>query len=364
MYIHQKKEWPVFKWNSEEITVILGKVRYRQGKILGQMKALGFKLQEETMLQTLTLDVIKSSEIEGKLLNHDQVRSSIARRLGIDIAGSIKAERDVEGVVEMMLDATQNYSNDLTEDRIFGWHASLFPTGRSGIYKIIVGDWRKDLMQVTSGPMGREIVHFEAPLPDVVNQEMQGFLKWLNSTAEIDPVLKAAIGHLWFVTIHPFDDGNGRIARAVADMLLARADQSRQRFYSMSAQIQKERNEYYNILESTQKGDLDITPWLDWFLNCLFRSMESTDITIEKILERGQFWESHRDKTFNVRQQKMLQALLDSFFGNLNVSKWAKMTKTSTDTALRDIKDLIEKDILIQEGAGRNTSYKLKNHNF
>lgn len=226
-----------------------------------------------------------------------------------------------------------------------------------------MADWRKDIMQVTSGPMGKEIIHLEAPVPDVVYQEMQDFLKWLNSAAEIDPVLKAAIGHFWFVTIHPFDNGNGRIARAVADMLLARADQSRQRFYSMSAQIQKERNEYYDILESTQKGDLDITPWLDWFLNCLYRSMESTDLTIEKILERGRFWESHRDKNFNIRQQKMLQALLDSFFGNLNVSKWAKMTKTSTDIALRDIKDLIEKGILIKEGAGRNTSYKLKNHN-
>lgn len=363
MYIHQLKNWPNFDWDSSKISAKLGEVRYRQGKILGQMQALGFKLQEETMLQTLTLDVIKSSEIEGEILNHDQVRSSIARRLGIEVAGTVTADRNIEGVVEMMLDATQNYQNDLTKDRIFGWHAALFPTGRSGIYKIIVANWRKDIMQVTSGPMGKEIVHFEAPAPIVVPNEMHTFLIWLESENEIDPVIKAAIAHLWFVTIHPFDDGNGRIARAITDMLLARADQSKQRFYSMSAQIQKERNDYYNILESTQRGDLTITDWLEWFLDCLYRSMENTDLTIEKTIERGAFWEVHRDKSFNARQTKMLQVLLDNFFGNLNVSKWAKITKTSTDTALRDIKDLLEKEILVQEGAGRNTSYKLNIHN-
>ncbi|WP_264538137.1 Fic family protein [Flavobacterium sp. N1736] len=363
MYAHQLKEWPNFNWDSSRILAKLAEVRYRQGKILGQMQALGFKLQEETMLQTLTLDVIKSSEIEGEILNHDQVRSSIARRLGIDIAGTVTSDRNVDGVVEMMLDATQNYQNELNKDRIFGWHAALFPTGRSGMYKIIAGNWREDIMQVTSGPIGKETVHFEAPEPNIVASEMQTFLIWLDSQNEIDPVIKAAIAHLWFITIHPFDDGNGRIARAITDMMLARADQSKQRFYSMSAQIQKERNDYYNILESTQKGDLTITNWLEWFLDCLYRSMENTDLTIEKTIKRGAFWEVNLDKNFNVRQTKMLQVLLDNFFGNLNVSKWAKMTKTSTDTALRDIKDLLEKEILVQEGAGRNTSYKLKIHN-
>lgn len=361
MYIHQKQKWPNFNWEADKISAKLGKARHLQGKILGQMQALGFKFREETMLQTLTLDVIKTSEIEGKVLSSDQVRSSIARRLGIEVAGAVAAERDVEGVVEMMLDATQNYQDPLTQDRIFNWHAALFPTGRSGMYKIKVADWRDDIMQVKSGPMGKEIIHFEAPSPDRVPNEMTAFLDWLNDEQELDPVIKAAIAHLWFVTIHPFDDGNGRIARAIADIQLARAEQSKQRFYSMSAQIQIERKEYYDILESTQKGDLNITPWLKWFLNCLFRSMEYTEQTIDKIIERGRFWETHRDIEFNIRQQKMLQLLLDDFFGKLNVSKWSKITKTSTDTALRDIHDLIKKDVLEQEGSGRSTAYKLKN---
>ncbi|WP_235643991.1 Fic family protein [[Flexibacter] sp. ATCC 35208] len=363
MYIHELDRWPFFTWNKDKLGPKLGEVRFRQGKILGQMNALGFKLQEETMLQTLTLDVIKSSEIEGKLLNPEQVRSSIARRLGIDIAGAIYSERDVEGVVEMMLDATQNYKSSLTEERLFDWHAALFPTGRSGMYKITVAGWRNNTMQVTSGPMGREKVHFEAPAANKVSSEMSTFLQWLNNEQQVDPVIKAAIAHLWFVTIHPFDDGNGRIARAITDMQLARADQNKQRFHSMSAQIQKERNEYYDVLEKTQRGDLDITLWLEWFLNCLYRSMDHTDQTIGKILERSYFWETHNDITFNVRQQKMLQVILDDFFGKLNVSKWAKMTKISTDTALRDIQDLVKKNILEQEGSGKNTSYRLKNFN-
>lgn len=360
MYVHQLKKWPAFHWDSDNLSLKLGKVRHQQGKILGQVKALGFKFQEETLLYTLTQDVLKSSEIEGELLNPEQVRSSIARRLGINVAGTVHAERHVEGVVEMMLDATQNYKGALTEDRLFGWHAALFPTGRSGMYKINVGAWRAHPMRVTSGFMGKEIVHFEAPEANRLRKEMQVFLNWLNDKKEIDAVIKAAIGHLWFVTIHPFDDGNGRTARAIADMLLARADQSQQRFYSMSAQIQQERNDYYAILERTQKGDLDITGWLDWFLDCLYRSMDSTEKTIEKAIERARFWEIHQTVDFNTRQQKMLQVLLDDFFGKLNVSKWAKMTKTSTDTALRDIQDLLKKDILVQEGAGRSTSYRVK----
>lgn len=359
MYIHFLKQWPDFQWNSDSLSAKLGKVRHQQGKILGQVKALGFRFQEETLLYTLTQDVLKSSEIEGELLNPEQVRSSIARRLGIEVAGTIHAERNVEGVVEMMLDATQNYTQELTEERLFGWHAALFPTGRSGMHKINVGAWREHPMQVTSGYMGKEIVHFEAPEANRLSKEMQTFLTWLNGKEEMDAVIKAAIAHLWFVTIHPFDDGNGRTARAIADLLLARADQSSQRFYSMSAQIQQERNSYYAILERTQKGDLDITEWLNWFLDCLYRSMESTEKTIEKALERARFWEVHQSLDFNARQQKMLQVLLDDFFGKLNVSKWAKMTKTSTDTALRDIQDLLKKDILIKEGAGRSTSYRI-----
>ena len=359
MYIHQKNDWPKFAWDADVITPLLGTVRHRQGKILGVMQGLGFRLQEETVLKTLTLDVLKSSEIEGEQLNPEQVRSSIARRLGIEIAGAVPAERHVEGVVEMLLDATQRYDEPLSDDRLFGWHAALFPTGRSGMYKIKTAAWRDDAMQVTSGPMGKETIHFEAPSADKVPTEMNVFLDWFNSNQDIDPVLKAAFAHLWFVTIHPFDDGNGRITRAITDMQLARADQSKQRFYSMSAQIQAERDTYYAILESTQKGDLDITDWLEWFLDCLLRSMAQSDETIAAILKRAQFWETQRTTNFNPRQQKILQLLLDDFFGKLTVSKYAKITKVSTDTSLRDIQDLMGKGIIEQEGSGRSTSYKL-----
>lgn len=363
MYIYQEKKWPAFTWEATRLNTRLGEVRHRQGKILGHMQALGFKLQEETMLQALTQDVVNSSGIEGEILNPEQVRSSIAKRLGIDVAGTVKAERYVEGVVEMMLDATQHYDHPLTADRLFGWHAALFPTGRSGLYKIKVGGWRDDSMEVTSGPMGREKVHFEAPGADRVPGEMTTFLDWMNGEQDLDPVIKAAVAHFWFVTIHPFDDGNGRIARAIADLQLARADNSKQRFYSMSAQILQERNEYYDILEKSQKGDMNITMWLEWFLNCLYRSMEHTEQTINKIITRGKFWETWRDVEFNARQTKMLQALLDDFFGTLSVSKWAKMAKTSTDTALRDIQDLLDKDILEREGSGRSTRYRLRGTN-
>ena len=360
MYIYEQKNWPKFAWDTELITKILGSVRHRQGKILGQMQALGFQIQEETMLKALTMDVMKSSEIEGELLNPEQVRSSIARRLGIEIAGAIPSERNVEGIVEMMLDATQQYTIPLTEERLFDWHAALFPTGRSGMHKIKTAAWRDDVMQVTSGPMGKERVHFEAPAASKVPREMSLFLEWIEKEQNLDLVLKAGLAHLWFVTIHPFDDGNGRIARALTDMLLAQADKSPQRFYSMSAQIQAERNEYYNILENTQKGDLDITPWLIWFLDCLIRSMDQTDETIAKSMVRAQFWETHKETLLNARQQKILQLLLDNFYGNLNVSKYAKIVKTSTDTALRDLQDLVKKDIIEQLGSGRSTSYRLK----
>ena len=360
MYIYEQKDWPQFRWNAEAISTLLGNVRHRQGRILGQMQGLGFELQDETMLKALTLDVIKSSEIEGEMLNHEQVRSSIARRLGIDIAGAVHAERDVEGIVEMMLDATQKFDMPLTADRLYNWHGALLPTGRSGMYKIKTAAWRDDVMQVTSGAMGREVVHFEAPAPEKVAAEMQSFLEWFEQEQNLDPVLKAALAHLWFVTIHPFDDGNGRITRAITDLQLARADQSKKRFYSMSAQIQVERNKYYDILESTQKSDLDITEWLVWFLDCLLRSMDQTDETIAKTLIRAKFWETNRGLELNPRQQKILSLLLDDFFGKLQVSKYAIITKTSPDTALRDLQDLVKKGVMEMEGSGRGTSYKIK----
>ena len=359
MYIHQKKNWPKFTWDADVITPLLGEVRHRQGKILGVMQGLGFRLQEETVLKALTLDVVKSSEIEGEQLNSEQVRSSIAKRLGIEIAGAVPAERHVEGVVEMLLDATQGYDAPLSEERLFGWHASLFPTGRSGLHKIKTASWREDAMQVTSGPMGKETVHFVAPSAASVPSAMIAFLKWFNGNQGLDPVLKAALAHLWFITIHPFEDGNGRIARALTDMQLARADQSKQRFYSMSAQIQAERNRYYTLLETTQKGDLEITPWLKWFLDCLLYSMGQTDATISAIFKRAQFWGTHPTTHFNSRQQRILQLLLDDFFGKLTVSKYAKLTKVSTDTALRDIQDLMVKGVLAQEGSGRGTWYQM-----
>ncbi|MBE9585702.1 Fic family protein [Mucilaginibacter sp. JRF] len=363
MYIHQLKDWPSFTWDTEAILIRLGEVRYRQGHIWGLMSSAGFKLKENALLDTLTLDVTKSSEIEGEKLNTDQVRSSIARRLGIEIAGAVSADRNVDGVVEMMLDATQKYTDVLTADRLFDWHAALFPTGRSGMHKITVAAWRTPEagpMQVVSGAMGKEKVHFEAPEAERLPAEMEAFLNWLNAESNTDAVLKAAIAHLWFVTIHPFDDGNGRITRAITDMLLARADGTSQRFYSMSAQIMREKADYYHILEATQKGSLDITPWLKWFLDCLYFAMDHTEETLSAVAKRTQFWDKHRETVLNSRQQQMVTALLDEFYGKLTSTKWAKMTKSSPDTALRDIQDLIEKGILEKEaGGGRNTAYSI-----
>jgi Fic family protein len=367
-YIYQLDKWPDFQWDKDKLSQLLGGIRNRQGRILGRMESLGFGLGAEASLQTLTLDVMKSSEIEGEVLNPDQVRSSIARRLGMDIAGLIPADRNVEGIVEMMLDATQNYNNTLTDERLFNWHAALFPTGRSGMYKIVVGAWRDnakdDPMQVVSGPMGREKVHYETPGSDILPDEMNKFLTWFNLEKNIDPVIKAAIAHLWFVIIHPFDDGNGRIARAIADMQLARADGSTQRFYSMSAQIRKERPAYYDILEKTQKETLDITGWLEWFLNCLDRALTATDETLAVVMKKARFWEKHSGTSFNDRQKIMLNKLLDGFDGKLTSSKWAKIAKCSPDTALRDINDLLEQRILVKEiGGGRSTGYLLKDIN-
>lgn len=362
-YIYQLKAWPTFIWKDEELILPLSEVRHKQGRLLGKLEGLGFQLREEATLETLTQDVIKSSEIEGENLPTDQVRSSIARRLGIEIAGEITVNRNVEGVVDLMLDATQQYDQPLTDDRLFGWQAALFPTGRSGLNKILLASWRDDAkgpMHVVSGAIGKERIHYQAPEAPRLKREMEKFLNWFNGQAKIDPVLKAAVAHLWFVTIHPFDDGNGRIARAIADMQLARADGNRQRFYSMSAQIQRERNQYYDILEKTQKGDLDITQWLLWFLDCLNRAISLSEQNLSGVIHKARFWETQQSATINERQRSMLNKLMDRFEGKLTSSKWAKITKCSPDTALRDIQDLIEKGILEkEEGGGRSTSYRI-----
>lgn len=365
IYIYQLPHWPRFVWDVEKISPLVAGIRSRQGRLLGRMEALGFQLKAEASLEILTLDVLKSSEIEGEILDAGQVRSSIARRLGMDIAGLVPSDREVDGVVEMLLDATQHYQEVLSAERLFGWHSALFPSGRSGMQTITVGAWRdnkkEDPMQVVSGAMGKEKVHFEAPDADRLEEEMQQFINWFNEDKQMDAVIKAGIAHLWFVTIHPFDDGNGRIARAMADLQLSRADESPQRYYSMSAQIRKERKEYYEILERTQKGSMDITNWLSWFLNCLDRAIDSSSETLANVLKKASFWEKHATTSLNPRQRSMLNKLLDGFEGKLNSSKWAKITKTSTDTALRDIQDLMNKGILEkEEGGGRSTSYGLR----
>ncbi|MFN8428796.1 MAG: Fic family protein [Spirosomataceae bacterium] len=363
LYIYQNPDWPAFFWEDSQILRQLGEVRHLQGKLLGKMESLGFELQNEALLNTLTMDVLKSTEIEGEFLNPGQVRSSLARRLGLEIAGTVPSDRNVDGMVDMMLDATQNYSQILDEERLFGWHSALFPSGRSGLYKIQVGAWREDTtgpMQVVSGAIGREKVHYQAPDSETVPFEMERFIEWFNSELKIDEVIKSAVAHLWFVTIHPFDDGNGRVTRALTDMLLARADKSKQRFYSMSAQIRLERKSYYDILEKTQKGDLNITDWLLWFLDCLLKALKSTETVLARVLTKADFWQKQKDTDLNVRQKLMLNKLLDGFEGKLTSSKWAKITKTSTDTALRDIQDLQNKNILKKdEAGGRSTNYEL-----
>lgn len=364
-YIHNLPNWPKFTWNQEQISPLLAAVRHRQGRLLGKMESMGFNLQAEANLHTLTLDIIKSSEIEGEILDAGQVRSSIARRLGMDVAEIlIPSDRHVEGVVEMMLDATQKYNDPLTDERLFNWHAAMFPTGRSGMVKIAVGSYRDntkdDPMQVVSGAMGREKIHFQAPESEILQKEMSALLEWFNNESPTDAVLKAAIAHLWFVTIHPFDDGNGRMARAITDMQLSKADQNTQRFYSMSSQIRTERNAYYDILEETQKESLDITLWIEWFLRCLDRALNNTDETLAIVFKKARFWEKHTTTALNDRQRTMLNKVLDGFDGKLTSTKWAKITKSSQDTAGRDIQDLITKGILGKEtGGGRSTNYAL-----
>ncbi len=330
------------------------------------MEALGFPLQQEAVLQTLTEETVESSGIEGEQLDVKQVRSSIARRLGMDVAGADVTDRRVEGVVEMMLDATRNYEQPLTPHRLFGWHASLFPTGRSGMRKLRAGAWRDDStgpMQVVSGAVGRERVHFEGPPAGRLDREIRAFLRWFNEGAGprvVDKVMKAGLAHLWFVTMHPFDDGNGRIARAIADLVLARSEHTSKRFYSMSAQIRRERNDYYDILERTQQGTMDVTSWMEWFLDCLGRAIDGAGITLGAVLRKARCWQALRDVPINERQRAMLNMLLDGFEGKLTSSKWATIATCSSDTALRDILDLVERGILVRNpGAGRSTSYSL-----
>lgn len=363
MYIHELKGWPRFHWSTEKLAEPLAAVRHKQGRVVGHMEALGFPLQAEAGLQTLTTDVLKSSEIEGETLDAGQVRSSIARRLGMDIDALKPADRHVEGVVEMMLDATRNYQRPLTAKRLHAWHASLFPTGHSGLTRIKAGAWRDDRtgpMQVVSGRMHKEHVHFEAPKAARLAREMQAFLAWFEGREPLDPVLKAGLAHLWFVTIHPFDDGNGRIARAIADMALARSENSPQRFYSMSAQIRQERNAYYDILEHTQKGTMDVTPWMEWFLGCLGRAIDGAQAQLKAVLAKAAFWDRIRDVPLNDRQRLVLNRLLDGFEGKLTTSKYAVLAKCSQDTAHRDIQALVDRGVLVRNAeGGRSTSYSV-----
>lgn len=359
MYIYNRKKWPQFLWDHQHLTDSLIQLRHQQGRLIGGMESIGFHLCEDTILQTLTQDVIKTSEIEGEILDQTLVRSSVARQLGMDIAALDVRDKNVDGVVEMILDATQQFDQMLTKERLLKWHKSLFPNV-SSYKKIRVGDWRTGTVQVISGQMGKETLHFEAPSAECVEHEMTLFLDWLNHETEMDLVLKAAVAHLWFVTIHPFDDGNGRIGRAIADMLLARSEKSSRRFYSLSAQIQRERKNYYAILEQTQNGTLDITPWIKWFFDCLGRAIENGLSALETIVHKAQFWESIAEFSLNERQRKMINLLLDGFNGKLTSSKWAKITKCSQDTAYRDIIDLINRGILVKSSeGGRNTSYSL-----
>lgn len=363
-YIHELNDWPKLVWDDARLSTLLARVRHQEGQLLGRMEGLGFLLRSEANVAALTSDVVKSSAIEGAQLDAEQVRSSIARRLGLEKAGMLQASRDVEGVVEMMLDATQKYSAPLTQDRLFAWHASLFPTGHSGMRSITIGAWRPakiGAMQVVSGAIGHEKVHFEAPAAKRLAREMTAFLKWFEKPSAMDPVLKAGVAHFWFVTIHPFEDGNGRIARAIADMALARAEEMPERFYSMSAQIERERKRYYDQLEKSQRGGLDITAWLEWFLSCLGRAITGAESELAGTLRKAKIWKSLNETSVNDRQRKVINLLLGNFEGKLTSSKYAKLTNCSPDTALRDIKELVERGVLAQDSAGgRSTAYYLK----
>lgn len=358
LYIHDHDNWWQFRYDSLRIMNELGRVRSKQGMIIGRMLSLGFDSQDDAVLSNISMELVRSSEIEGEKLNLGEVRSSLARRLGIAMAGMISASRYVEGVVEMQLDATQNYNHPLSADRLFGWHNVLFPTGISGLYRIEVGKYRSGEMQVVSGAMGKEIIHYQAPSAERVPAEMDRFIAWVNSDEPIDAVLKAAIAHLWFVSIHPFDDGNGRIARALTDMLLARSENTGKRFYSVSAEMKLLQKEYYEVLERTQHGDGDISEWILWFLHCFEQALTAAENTLSSVLRKADFWERNRNVSINERQRKLINLQFDGFFGKLSTGKWAKIAKCSTDTALNDIRDLVEKGILKKsEEGGRSTNY-------
>ncbi|HEY9792970.1 MAG TPA: Fic family protein [Candidatus Obscuribacterales bacterium] len=360
-YIHELRDWPNFRWDSRRVQAPLASVRHHQGRLVGRMEGLGFQLQEQASFQALAQEVLKTSEIEGEMLNPTQVRSSLARRLGVDIGALKPADRNVDGVVEMLLDATQNYDQPLTAKRIFGWHAALFPSGWSGVHKIKADAWRKTAVDVISGRGKNERIHFQGPDAARVPAEMREFLNWFEDNMEIDLVLKAAIAHLWFVTVHPFGDGNGRIARTIANMALARSENTPLRFYSMSAQIREEHSSYYDILESTQKGTMDVTPWIEWFLSCLGNAIEGSESLLGSVIKKGKFFDATADSPLNERQRIVLNRLLDGFEGKLTSSKWAKLTKCSQDTAHRDIIDMVNRGILVKDAAGgRSTSYSLK----
>lgn len=360
-YIHETPAWPDLTWDGNALAGPLAAVRHKQGRLLGKMEALGFDLRTQASLAVITSDVVQSSAIEGETLNPKEVRSSIARRLGLDTAGLPRPSRDVEGVVEMMLDATRKFQEKLAKKRLFAWHASLFPTAQSGIEPIVVGRWRPPgPMQVVSGPYGRKKIHFEAPDANRLNSEMKKFFDWFNAPLSIDPVLKAGLAHFWFVTIHPFEDGNGRVARAISDMALARADGTSDRFYSMSTQIEAERKNYYMELESAQRGDVDVTRWLSWFLGCLGRAIDNADKIVAAVLFKVNLWQRIQGRPVNDRQRLVINRLLDGFEGFLSTSKYAKLAKCSTDTALRDIRELLQWGVIIQNSAGgRSTSYRL-----
>ena len=366
-YIWQQPDWAKWEYDSHRLAPALAKVHLAQGHLLGRMHDIGMGLRDEATLRVLTEDVIKTSEIEGEHLNPETVRSSVARRLGVDVGALAPADRHVDGVVDMVLDATARFNSPLTEDRLFGWHAALFPTGYSGMNRIITGAWRDDSsgpMQVLSGPMGRETVHYEAPPAHQIPYNIFDFLNWFNRSDNGDALIKAGLAHLWFVTLHPFDDGNGRIARAVGDMALAQVNQSTQRFYSLSAQIQRERKDYYDQLERTQKGSLDVTLWLEWFLGCLLRAMQGAELTLSAVLTKANFWRYWANTPMNERQIKLLNRLLDGFEGKLTTSKWAKIAKCSPDTALRDITALLSHGVLLKStSGGRSTSYELNSLN-
>jgi Fic family protein len=363
MYIHELSDWTRFRWDMPKIALKVAGIRHRQGRLVGKMLALGFGYRDEAVLQTLTEEVLKTSEIEGEILNKDQVRSSLARRLGVDVGGVIPTDRQVDGIVEMMVDATQNYKMNLTKERLFAWHSALFPTGRNGLHKIIVGNWRDDSvgpMRVISGPMGKERIHYVAPAAERLDVEMDRFLAWFNAPPQSDLVIHAAIAHLWFVSIHPFEDGNGRIARAVGELVLARSDDSANRFYSMSAQTRIERREYYNILEATQKGDMEVTSWMEWFMDCLDRSFQQSEILLARVLAKAKFWEAMANQSINERQRRLLNLMMDQSIDKFTTSKWARIAKCSQDTAYRDIVDLVDREILVMDAAGgRSSSYSL-----